>query len=149
MILSMLLHNFKGYEDDKKVDFSNGFELITKKAGQLKTLLSAIYWVAFNCPLNNEMVNNPNDTTTIQIRIRRGETIYTINRRKGAGIDDYIVYKLDGDDRVVYTGFGSRIPLEITNLLNFNFNLVQQEIIVRRIAAFRIVEEQQYVREGD
>jgi exonuclease SbcC len=120
MITSIKLTNFKGYKDTTEIFFDEGVNSIVGSTDAGKSaLISAIFWVVFNRPLGDEMMRNPDDTTTVTLRVKNGSKVYDVSRRRGKGNNIYKVKPL-GEPSVYYSGFGSSVPDEISAIFNLS-----------------------------
>lgn len=114
-LVSLEIHNFRTH-DNSIIKFSPKTNGLIGLSGAGKTnVLRALKWNMKNEPSGDEMITSGKDEARVISHWSDGHSIERVRDKKNKNM--YILYK-DGEVVEEYTGFGSKVPNEITELFN-------------------------------
>jgi len=117
------LENFQSHKESV-LEFEPGVNVIIGSSDSGKTsLIRAIRWIAWNRPLGDDFVSNWSDTATARLEFEDG----LVERFKGP-TDHYYCNTYEDGDEIEFKAFGTSVPEEIQEFLNFDEINIQEQM---------------------
>lgn len=110
VIKEIRIENFQSHQNTT-LKFSSGLNIITGPSDNGKSaIIRALRWVLYNEPLGDDFIRVGSSQCRVGILLGND---YRVIRERSSNKNRYIVVDPEGE-REVYTGFGTKVPLEVT-----------------------------------
>jgi len=123
MIKSIKIKNFQSHKNTK-LDFDPGVNIIIGESSKGKSsIIRALNWVISNKPTGDRFRSHWGGDTSVSVDIDNQKTIIREKGKKNI----YCVDNKESKQTDVFEGFGTKVPEEISNLLNIPETNIQKQ----------------------